>query len=364
MKKSEWNESILGHPSYHLFQTEEWAELKSTFGWKPVKLSLANGIEPPAKAVVLERSISLAANLANAKVLYVPRGPLVDWSNITQSEIVLAELEKISKGRKAIFIKIDPEVIIGKGIPGEECDFPDATGEAVTRLLISRGWIYSNEQIQFKNSVWLNLKVTEEDLLTRMKQKTRYNIRLAEKKGVKIRSGEKNDLDSLFQLYAQTSLRDGFTIRGKQYYLDVWKKFMDAGMAVPLIAEFEGIILAGIFLFWFGKKAWYLYGMSSDQYRDFMPNYALQWTAIQKARELGCEVYDLWGAPDAFDGKDRMSGVFRFKQGLGGEVIRMIGAWDYPSNRSYYFVFSRILPVVMSVMRKVGKKATTKEAEG
>jgi len=364
MKKSDWNESILGQPSYHLFQTEEWTELKSAYGWKPVKLSLANGFEPHTTAVVLERSIALAAHLVNAKVLYVPRGPLVDWNNITQSEIVLGELERISKERKAIFIKIDPEVLIGKGIPGGEYDYPDATGEAVTRLLKSRGWIYSKEQIQFKNSVWLNLKVTEEDLLSRMKQKTRYNIRLAEKKGVKIRRGEKNDLDSLFQLYAQTSLRDGFTIRGKQYYLDVWNKFMDAGMAVPLIAEYEGILLAGIFLFWLGKKAWYLYGMSSDQYRDFMPNYALQWTAIQQARKLGCEVYDLWGAPDTFNGKDRMSGVFRFKQGLGGEVIRMIGAWDYPSNRSYYFGYSKILPVIMSVMRKLGKNATTKEAGG
>ena len=364
MEQTNWDKSLLDKPSYHIFQTEEWAEIKNCYGWKSTPYSWEFGIKPAAKAMVLERSSELIFNVITARILYVPRGPLIDWTDNSQAVHVIKELEQICRDRKAIFIKIDPEVLIGRGIPGEESNIPDASGESLRRLLISRGWGFSKDQIQFQNSVWLDLMEGEEQILARMKQKTRYNIRLAGKKGVTIRRGRHEDLEKLFLLYAQTSLRDVFTIRGKQYYLDVWTKFMDAGMAAPLIAEYEGNILAGLFLFWLGKKAWYLYGMSSDEHRDLMPNYALQWEAIRFARGMGCQVYDLWGAPDKFDGKDRMSGVFKFKQGLGGEVVRMIGAWDFPVNRTYYSIFTKVLPAVMNMMRKRGKRDTVHEAGG
>ncbi len=104
--------------------------------------------------------------------------------------------------------------------------------------------------------------------------------------------------------------------------------------------------------------------MSSDEHRDLMPNYGLQWKAIRLSKELGCETYDLWGAPDQFDGSDRMSGVFRFKTGLGGEVVRMIGAWDFPVNRVGYALYSNVLPKILAVMRKRGLQATSQEAGG
>jgi peptidoglycan pentaglycine glycine transferase (the first glycine) len=362
MEQINWDKSLLDQPTFHIFQTEEWAELKSGYGWKSTPYSWETGFKPAAKAMVLERSSKLLLKVISAKVLYVPRGPLVDWFDISQADNVLKELEHICRDRKAIFIKIDPEVLIGRGIPGEDTNISDASGEYLKGLLISRGWVYSREQIQFQNSVWLDLMEGEEKILTRMKQKTRYNIRLAGKKGLTIRRGGIEDLEKLFQLYAQTSLRDGFTIRNKQYYLDVWMKFMNVGMAAPLIAEYQGTLLAGLFLFWLGKKAWYLYGMSSDEHRDLMPNYALQWEAIRFARGMGCKVYDLWGAPDEFNDKDRMSGVFKFKQGLGGEVVRLIGAWDYPANLYSYNAYTKILPAVMSMMRKKGKKDTIQEA--
>jgi lipid II:glycine glycyltransferase (peptidoglycan interpeptide bridge formation enzyme) len=102
--------------------------------------------------------------------------------------------------------------------------------------------------------------------------------------------------------------------------------------------------VAGLILFLFGSTAWYMYGASTGEHRQLMPNHALQWAAICKARERGCRRYDLWGAPDKFDESDRLWGVYRFKQGFGGQLIQGVGAFDYPVNRWLYRAFTNALP--------------------
>jgi lipid II:glycine glycyltransferase (peptidoglycan interpeptide bridge formation enzyme) len=361
---SDWNASLLKYPLYHLFQTDEWANIKSKYGWQASRLEIPFGDGLKAIALVLERSHNLLPFMPPSRVLYVPRGPLADWGNLQGIPDLLDSVERHARERRAIFIKIDPEILLGRGIPGEDGSTDFEIGKDLQRMLISRGWVFSQDQIQFRNSVWIDLRPGEEAILAGMKQKTRYNIKLCSKKGVVIRKGGKEDFEKLFQLYAQTSLRDDFTIRDRGYYLDVWTTFLDTGMAVPLIAEYDGLILAGLFLFHFGKKSWYLYGMSSDEHRDLMPNYGLQWEAIRLSIELGCETYDLWGAPDHFDGDDRMAGVFRFKMGLGGEVVRTLGAWDFPARRTEYALYTRILPRILALMRKRGRQTTEREAGG
>ncbi|HEX9019228.1 MAG TPA: peptidoglycan bridge formation glycyltransferase FemA/FemB family protein, partial [Anaerolineaceae bacterium] len=220
---------------------------------------------------------------------------------------------------------------------------------------------FSQDQVQFRNTVWLDLSGEESDWLARMKQKARYNLRLAQRKGVQVRYGGLDDLAMLYHMYAETSLRDGFVIRGEAYYQAVWRAFMQRGMAVPLVAEVEGEPIAGIFLFYFGGRAWYLYGMSREKHRDKMPNYLLQWEAMRYARASGCTQYDLWGAPDVFDESDSMWGVFRFKEGLGGQVLRTAGAWDYPARPIAYLLYTRVLPRLLDIMRRRGRARTRQE---
>jgi lipid II:glycine glycyltransferase (peptidoglycan interpeptide bridge formation enzyme) len=137
------------------------------------------------------------------------------------------------------------------------------------------------------------------------------------------------------------------------YYLMVWNKFIKAGLAHPLVAEVEGQLVAGLVLFHFSNKAWYFYGMSTPLHREKMPNYLLQWEAMRLAKEQGCEVYDLWGAPDVFNADDRMNGVFRFKEGLGAKVLRTAGAWDYPVKPFLYFLYQQILPRFLKITRRM-----------
>jgi lipid II:glycine glycyltransferase (peptidoglycan interpeptide bridge formation enzyme) len=157
-------------------------------------------------------------------------------------------------------------------------------------------------------------------------------------------------------MYAETAVRDGFLIRPGAYYRDVWQQFLACGQAELLLAEIGKERVAGLMLFIFGQTAWYMYGASTGQHRSSMPNHALQWAAMCRARERGCRRYDMWGAPDVFDESDRMWGVYRFKQGFGGQVVQGLGAFDYPVNRPLYWAFTVAMPRVRSLARRMNPK--------
>jgi lipid II:glycine glycyltransferase (peptidoglycan interpeptide bridge formation enzyme) len=137
------------------------------------------------------------------------------------------------------------------------------------------------------------------------------------------------------------------------YYREAWPRFIEAGLATAFLAEWQGQPLAGLVLFHFGPKAWYFYGMSSDVERDRMPTYLLQWEAIRWAKAHGCATYDFWGAPDEFTESDPLWGVYRFKDGFGGTVVRHIGAWDYAPSPLLYRAYERLMPLLLALVRRI-----------
>ncbi len=385
MESSVWNSLISNLPNPHFLQTYEWGQVKASYGWEPIYLvwdrearmkesnlsSLA--FYPSAAAMVLKRQILRNGFAARLSVLYSPKGPLLDWTNEPLRSHVLNDLQSFAKKQGAIFLKMDPDVVLGTGIPSSEEDSNDFQGRAVLSLLKRKGWEYASDQIQFKNTVLIDLTPTDDEMLARMKQKTRYNIRLAEKKGVTLRVGTQEDLSMLYKMYAETSVRDGFVIRDEGYYQTVWNLFMTGNpsqssnspittdhlpFTEPLIAEVNSEPVAAIFVFYFAKRAYYVYGMSRDVHREKMPTYLLQWEAMKRAKARGCTVYDLWGAPDVFDETDPMWGVYRFKEGLGGKVVRTLGAWDFAPSPLWYKMYSGIIPRLLDVMRSRGKTRT------
>lgn len=355
-RTSQWNQLLLQFPDAHILQTSQWAEAKKQNGWSPMYFWEGSDPQSPdGLALVLSRQISFAG--LNFKVLYVPKGPVLRWHNQASVYHMLDELQNICRQEKAIFIKIDPDVLLGTGIPGASDEAPDPQGLALQAELKHRGWQYSQDQIQFRNSVLLDLRKSEEELLSTMKQKTRYNIRLAARKGVQIRQGELAELPMLYKMYAETAVRDGFVIRHEDYYLKTWRGFIEAGMAKPLISEFENRPIAGLILFFFNGTARYMFGMSTENSRDLMPNYLLQWEAMRLAKQLGCHTYDMWGAPEVFDESDSMWGVFRFKEGFNGTTTRTLGAWDYSTRPWLYRRYTETLPKVLNLLRQRGLKA-------
>jgi lipid II:glycine glycyltransferase (peptidoglycan interpeptide bridge formation enzyme) len=384
----QWNTTITGLCGAHILQTWEWGKVKSKFGWQPnyliwyqekdqYKLLINHFSDkqkekhPVAAALALQRNIRIGGFSNRMGVVYVPKGPLLDWSDSTLRLRVVKDLKEFAQKHSAIFIKIDPDLELGTGIPSKPESNEHHLGGSVVHELQSEGWQFSEEQVQFRNTVLINLQQSEEELLANMKQKTRYNVNLAMRKGVFIRAGKPTDIDMLFRMYAETSIRDGFVIRNDSYYREVWNAFMfnqgpkrlDQPVAEALVAEVDGEPVAGAIIFRFAGKAWYLYGMSRLVHRDKMPNYLLQWEAIKRTKAAGCTVYDLWGAPDEFVDTDPLWGVFRFKEGLGGTVHRYLGAWDFPVNRMLYRLYTRTLPGLLDIMRKHGK-ASTKQVLG
>ena len=364
-----WDDMIAGLPQPHMLQTWEWAQVKEKYGWKarPMVWRSAAKDEPSAAAMVLERAISPAGFTSRLKVLYIPKGPNLDWGDAPLRQGVLADLQAFARRQGAIFVKIDPDVKLGVGVPGAVDAREEPCGQAVQSELEKNGWLFSPDQIQFRNTVLIDLTPDEDEMLARMKQKTRYNIRLAEKRGVRVRAAGTADLALLYRMYAETSTRDGFVIRGEDYYQTVWRTFHTGSIeqpsktvpfSEPLIAEVGGQPVAAISLFYFAGHAYYLYGMSRDAHREMMPNHLLQWEAMRRAKELGCRDYNLWGAPNEFNEADKLWGVFRFKEGLGGSVDRTIGAWDFTANRRMYKLYTQILPRILAMMRSRGKAKT------
>ncbi len=357
-----WNNLIVHLTGAHLLQTKEWAEVKAKVGWKASPLVWRNasgGIV--AGALLLTRSARLTRLGPEISICYAPRGPLLDWKDRELAGIVINDLQGIASEQKALFLKIDPEMRLGTGVPGSSDSCEDADGNAILESMKGSGWRFSASQIQFRNTFWIDLTASPEAWLGRMKQKTRYNIRLAERKGVQVRSGTVDDLPLLYRMYAETSLRDGFVIRPEGYYHHIWQTFMQNQMAQALIAEVEGQPVAGLMLLYFGKTAYYLYGMSRPAHREKMPNHLLQWEAMKRAQAAGCTRYDLWGAPDRFEEADSMWGVYRFKEGLGGTVVQTLGAWDYVCRPFAYLLYTRIAPAVLELMRRRGKSRTRQE---
>jgi lipid II:glycine glycyltransferase (peptidoglycan interpeptide bridge formation enzyme) len=307
--------------------------------------------------------VALAGIGPKISIGYMPRGPMLDWSDNVLRQKVFDDIQTYAREAHLLFLKIDPELRIGTGVPGREEAWEDPVGETVLQEMRAVGWHFSESQVQFRNTALLALDGSEEDWLKRMKQKTRYNLRLAQRSGVVVREATPVEFTDLYKMYAETSVRDGFVIRSQEYYLSVWQTFFDAGMLSPLVAEVEGQKVAGLMLFSFGKTAWYLYGMSTALHREKMPNYLLQWEAMRIAKQKGCQSYDLWGAPDVFDESDSMFGVFRFKEGLGASVLRTGGAWDYVINPIGYFLYQTLLPKLLNILRR-NRKAETRQEIG
>lgn len=293
------------HPQAHLLQTAAWGELKASHGWRRKFVHLGR-----AAAMVLLRRLPLGSVLA-----YVPKGPLGPW----QSDL-LPELDAVCRAEGAFALKIEPDQ-----------DWSPETASA----LATAGFRPSPHSIQPVRTITVNLEGSEEELLLRMHQKTRYNIRLAERKEVAVRSWD--DIAAFSRMMERTADRQGFGAHMPSYYQEAFRLFAPDHQCQLLVAEHQGEPLAALMLFARGDRAWYFYGASTPKERARMPTYALQWAAIRWARQRGCTTYDLWGVPDAdedqleaqfTDRSDGLWGVYRFKRGFGGELHHHVGAWD------------------------------------
>ncbi len=313
-----WDHFVAEHPGGHLLQTSPWGALKSRFGWSAERVGLTRNGELVAGAQILYRRLPGLGRLA-----YVPKGPLVNWDDEEQVSALLAALDQTSRSQEAIALTIEP-------------DLPD---EAIyAERLLTLGFHPSPlNSVQPRRTIVVDISADEDATLAAMKQKTRYNVRLAERKGVTVQEATEADLPAFHALMAATGERDAFGVHAPAYYDAAYRLFVPRGWARLLLAEAEMEPVAAVMAFALPPRAWYFYGASGDAHREKMAPYLLQWEAIRWAKSLGCITYDLYGVPDEDEEtleaqftqrSNGLWGVYRFKRGFGGTLVRSVGAWD------------------------------------
>ncbi len=331
INESDWNSFVAASPSGHVLQSSQWGHLKEVFGWQVARLAIEDRGQWRAGAQVLFRP------LGPQTIAYVPKGPVADLADVEVTQTLLEALHHLCRQRRAILLKVEPDM---------------AEDPALAQRLTDLGFRPSPQTIQPRCTILLDLTSDPEAILARMKSKTRYNIRLAARKGVTVREGTSEDLPGFYRLMQITGQRDGFGIHSESYYQTAHQLFVPQGLARLFLATLEDKVLGGIMAFAFGQRAWYMYGVSSDEHRNLMPNYLLQWEAIKWARERGCLTYDLWGIPDEEEEvlereflkrSDGLWGVYRFKRGFGGQVVHYLGAYDYVYSPLLYRLYNQLV---------------------
>jgi lipid II:glycine glycyltransferase (peptidoglycan interpeptide bridge formation enzyme) len=316
--RADWDRLVAGRSGGHVLQSWAWGELKTQFGWQVQRLALGSGGVGVPCAQVLYRA--LPAKLGT--IAYIPRGPVADFEDMAALRELLEAIQPLAREQGAICLKIEPNLEDGAGL---------------ARHLQALGCRPSPQEIQPRRTILVDLSTDLDTILSRMKQKTRYNIRLAGRKGVTVRVGEEADLPAFYELMEITAQRDGFAIHSQDYYQAAHQLFVHSGLGCLLLAEHDGRLLAGLVAFALGDMACYMYGASANEGRKRMPTYLLQWEAMRWAKERGCQFYDLWGVPDEDEAtleedftrrSDGLWGVYRFKRGFGGRLVRTVGAWD------------------------------------
>ncbi len=306
LSNEEWKKRLDDFPGAHLLQTAEWGELKSSFSWKTNHIA-----NDECQAQVMFRSLP-----GGFSVGYIPKGPL---GGITVD--FLEELKHIGKKNNAIMIKIEPD--------GFEAGIENIQNYKNQPNLVQ------SRPIQPAQTIVVDISGDETSILSRMKQKTRYNIHLAEKKEISVI--ETSDVDAFYKMMTTTGTRDGFGVHSLAYYKKAYSLFSLSGECVILTARFGDTNLASVMIFRRGKRCWYFYGASTEMERNRMPVYLLQWEVIRWAKKYGCTQYDLWGIPDASEQEleeqfmsraDGLWGVYRFKRGFGGNIKRSVQTYD------------------------------------
>lgn len=344
-------------------QTAFWSVVKQQLGVKSLAVNIRirkSDLDKDAVAheyIMADMLVLLQQVSEHYSIAYVPYGPELDPGEENRG----AFLEDISEQllsflpKGCIMIRYD---LVWESFWAGDADCYDANDRWLGPPAVNTQEFRFNYGTEFwklrkavsnilpSNTIFVNLKDDKEDILSKMKSKTRYNIGLSERKGVTVRAAGMEQLPLWYALYAETAARNGFHLHEMEYFRAVLSArandTQSPAEVLLLIAEANHVPLAAMFLVISGDRATYLYGASSSDHRDCMAAYALQWKAIEVGKALGCADYDMFGVSPSADASHQMYGLYRFKKGFGGEMFHSMGCWDYPLLLDAYAYYSSV----------------------
>lgn len=330
-------------PKGHVLQTYAWGQVKGRTGWRPLYLVLEDAGRIVAAALLLQRRLPRL----NRCIFYSPRGPVFDLHDEALFDEFVAAVREVGRREGAILWKIDPDVA--------------APDERLSGYLAARGFTPAGQEGGFEGTqprfvFRLDITPSPDDLLASFAPKTRYNIRLAERRGVTVRAAARDDLPAFYRLLRETAERDRFLIRNERYFEIMWDELVGRDYARVFMALYQGEPIAGTLALALGAKAWYLYGASANHHRELMPNYLLQWTMIRWARERGCTLYDFRGAPGDPSPDHPLHGLYRFKKGFNGVHTEFVGEYDLVLSPLWYRLWNLAEPVYHGAIHSLGRR--------
>ncbi len=334
---NDWLERVAG--GGHIYQSFEWGEFKRRLGWKPVRLIL----ERNATVIGIGQFLCRDTPFVPGKLMYASKGPWLRWDDKEAVVTFFRGVQTVASRERVHTIKIEPEVL-------------EEDAQAKT-LLTALGFRKFRWDLNFKTTIILDLSPREEELLANMKGKTHYNIRLAARKGVEVvEDNSPGARDCFWRMVEETAARDGFILRRKaEYQFALWQAMYDADRAHLFFAEYQGERLAGMLIYTFGRKYWYVLGASATRKRNLMPTYLLQWEVMRWAKGRNIDHYDMLGmpTPDNLNEADPLWGVYRFKVGFGGKVSNFVGCLDLPVRRVSAKVWNSIEPTYYRIYQRL-----------
>lgn len=311
--KNEYEQFISSHPKGHFMQSVLWAKQKPQWVWDGVLCRGENGEIKGTAAVLVRKVPGLPWTL-----MYGGRAPVCDIEDKEVLKELTEGLKALAKKYRSYAIKLDPDV---KADNTQFIENMRSLGYSLT----SEGKNFEGIQPRFVFRLYIDGR-TDDELLASFHTKTRYNIRLAERKGVEVRLCGEEAVPDFARIMLETGVRDGFVTRDSSYFSAMLKNLGEH--ARLYMAFHEGQPIAGTLAIHYGDKVWYLYGASSNEHRNLMPNYLLQWTMIRWANELGCRVYDFRGVSGDVSEDNPLYGLYKFKKGFNGEFTEFAGEFD------------------------------------
>jgi peptidoglycan pentaglycine glycine transferase (the first glycine) len=348
--REQWNRFVETQPTGdgNVTQTYEWGELGRNLAEDALRLGAV--ADDGALCGVMLLLVGQAPVLRRP-YLYAPRGPVVADPASPALAALVQRADEEAHRRGAFALKVEPNVPDGDA----------AWLEALARLGFRRNRFATHP----RRSWVLDIRPSEADLLAGMKEKWRYNIRLAGRKGVQVREAmAPADVDTFYTLYQETAARDGFFIHPKQHYADILRLYGERDAAVLLLAEYEGTPIAGLVVVRCGTTTTYMFGASSNRHRNRMPNHLLQWTAIRWARAHGCTVYDFRAIAEVLDPNEDLYSLYTYKQGFGGYSTLALETHDKPYNAAVYWAYERLLALKRDRDRRRHLKELRERASG
>lgn len=322
----EYEAFIQGHPQGHFAQSCLWGKQKTAWTWKAVVVRDEAGAIRGGLGMLIRK-----VPVFGVSMMYCCRGPVCGLDDKETFAQLLEGAKALAKEYKCYVIKIDPDV------SKEDTAFREMM-ESFGFRVMQEGKNFEGIQPKFVFRLYLEGR-NEEEIMASFAQKTRYNIRLAAKKGVEVKLCGQEMVETFTRIMVETGVRDNFVTRNADYFA---KLLENLGEHARLYMAFhEGQPIAGTLAIWFGDKVWYLYGASSNAHRNLMPNYLLQWNMIQWAIEKGCRVYDFRGVSGDLSEDNPLYGLYKFKKGFNGEFTEFVGEMDLVLNRTMYFAVKK-----------------------